>query len=187
MTKRSFAFAVWGLAASLFAAGQLARAAGLAINHTASAPLGLWRIEPLTGVPERGRMVSVCPPDDARFRLARERGYLRHGRCPGGYEPMLKPAAAIEGDLVELTPEGLSVNGRRIVGAAPRAADGAGRAMPPAPLGAHVVGPGEVWLASSFNPASFDSRYFGPLPLAQIEGAATPLWTSTARSLTHGE
>jgi conjugative transfer signal peptidase TraF len=176
---------IWGLTVLVFLAGQIARGAGFALNHTASAPLGLWRITPLHGPAQRGELVSVCPPDVPAFRLARERGYLSHGRCPGGYEPLLKPVTAIPGDLVELAPEGLSVNGRLTPNTAPRAADSSGRPMPSAPFGAQVVGPGEVWLASSFTPFSFDSRYFGPLAAAHIEGAAAPVWTPTTRSAAH--
>lgn len=40
-----------------------------------------------------------------------------------------------------------------------------------------VLGPGEVLLMSEYNPESFDSRYFGPLPAATLESVATPLLT----------
>jgi conjugative transfer signal peptidase TraF len=182
------AWTIWGLTAVIGLAGHIAASAGFMINHTASAPRGLWRIAPLNGPVERGRMVSVCPPDSSPFRLARKRGWLSYGRCPGGYEPLLKPVSAIPGDFVELTPEGLSVNGRLAPNTAPLAADSLGRPMPSAPFGAHVVRPGEAWLVSDFTPWSFDSRYFGPLPLARIEGAAAPVWISTAteRSQIHG-
>jgi type IV secretory pathway protease TraF len=31
---------------------------------------------------------------------------------------------------------------------------------------------GYVWLMSDYNPRSFDSRYFGPIPVKQIQGPA---------------
>jgi type IV secretory pathway protease TraF len=39
-----------------------------------------------------------------------------------------------------------------------------------------IVAKGEVWVISSYNPLSFDSRYFGPIPISKIEGLARPLF-----------
>jgi conjugative transfer signal peptidase TraF len=175
MTSRRFVFLMASAGGLWTAAVLAAYAAGLRINETPSLPVGLWQMQQ-PGAVERGRIVSFCPLDEAPFRLARERGYLSNGRCPGGFEPMLKPVAAIEGDAVEVMAEGVSVNGRLLPNTAPRETDSAGRAMPPARFGSFTVAPGEVWLASSFSALSFDSRYFGPVSIARIEGLAKPLW-----------
>ena len=164
----------------MYAAGLLAQGAGLVVNHTPSAPRGLWRVAPLTGPLKRGQMVRLCPPDEPPFRLARERGYLANGRCPGGYEPMLKIVRAIPGDLVEVGAEGVAVNGGLIANSAPLARDGAGRALDAMPEGLYPVADGEVWLISTYARASFDSRYFGPAASARIDGEASPLLTETS-------
>ena len=54
--------------------------------------------------------------------------------------------------------------------------DGEGRALPHGPLGTFTVPAGRVWLVSSYNPYSFDSRYFGPVALSAVRGVARPLW-----------
>jgi hypothetical protein len=36
---------------------------------------------------------------------------------------------------------------------------------------------GELFLLSATNPASFDSRYFGPVAVSAVIGSAQPLWT----------
>jgi type IV secretory pathway protease TraF len=36
---------------------------------------------------------------------------------------------------------------------------------------------GELFLLNSSHPASFDSRYFGPLDRSFVIGKAVPLWT----------
>jgi conjugative transfer signal peptidase TraF len=179
MNVRRVAIAVWGLAAVLSAAGQLARAAGVAINHTASAPRGLWRIEPLTGAVERGQWVSVCPPDEPWFGRARERGWLAPGRCPGGFEPLLKQVGAAPGDILSVGAWGVEVNGRPLPNSAPLVVERGGVRLDPFPAGSYAVEEGEVWLISTYSPASLDSRYFGPMARAQIVGAARPLWTET--------
>jgi type IV secretory pathway protease TraF len=47
--------------------------------------------------------------------------------------------------------------------------------MPAWPAGTYQVPPGEIWTVSSYSPESFDSRYFGPVPLANVRGRARPL------------
>ena len=44
-------------------------------------------------------------------------------------------------------------------------------------LGCHVLADSEIFLMNWDEPASLDSRYFGPLPLSGIVGRAAPLWT----------
>jgi conjugative transfer signal peptidase TraF len=175
--NRRFVAIVVGSYALLYAAALLARHEGIAINHTTSAPRGLWRVYPLSGPVERGQMVSFCPPDDAWFRRAREQGRLDYGRCLGGYEPMLKTVRAISGDVVTVTADGVAVNGQLLANSAALARDGAGREMDVTPHGTYAVANGEVWVFSAYTPRSFDSRYFGPVATAQIEGEAKPLWT----------
>jgi len=39
-----------------------------------------------------------------------------------------------------------------------------------------IVPDGMVWLLSDSAPDSYDSRYFGPLPLPTIQAVVRPLW-----------
>ena len=54
--------------------------------------------------------------------------------------------------------------------------DRSGRALPGTGANDVIVAKGEVWVISSYNPLSFDSRYFGPIPISKIEGLARPLF-----------
>lgn len=141
-------------------------AAGLRVNLSASAPIGLYRIVP--GAPKRGDLVLACPVPDSRSAEAKVRGYLPFGlRCPGYYAPLLKTIAATAGDNVLLDGEGMVVNGRRVPGTAPLDSDSAGRPLVLATGGA--VPPQAVWIASS-SPNSYDSRYFGAVPAKAVLG-----------------
>ena len=40
----------------------------------------------------------------------------------------------------------------------------------------HRLRPGELFLLSVTNPASFDSRYFGPVSASAVIGVARPVW-----------
>lgn len=167
-------------AATAFGAGLTLLAAtgaiaGIRINTTPSVPMGLWQVKP--GPPARGDIVLICPPDTAVMRGAHAAGYLSGGYCPGGLAPLLKPVAALPGDEVQPSPLGVVVNGRLLPRTAPMQADGSGRLLPVVPQIAVTVPAGEVWLLSSYNKASFDSRYFGPLRAERIIGVARPILT----------
>jgi conjugative transfer signal peptidase TraF len=161
----------------LFAALILcAHSAGLRVNESTSLPTGIWRVSPLERELRRGDIVSFCPPDTPAFREARVRGYLSAGHCEGGYEPLLKPVAAIAGDRVSGTDEGIHINGRLIASSKRLNHDGLGRILPSPEAPDVFVAKGEVWVISSYNSLSFDSRYFGPVPISRIEGLAGPLF-----------
>lgn len=163
------ALAVAG-AIGLAAAGY--GAAGFQLNTSASAPKGLWRVSAIERQQiERGSLVSMCPPEVQLVATMRERGFLRVGDCSGvDTTPLLKPVVAVAGDVVRISREGVSVNGRAL----PRSAVEQG--MPGYPAGAYKVRTGHVWLISSYNAGSFDSRYFGPVSLANLRGRAVPIF-----------
>ena len=144
----------------------------LRINESPSLPIGIWRVSPLDRELRRGDIVSFCPPDTPAFREAWRRGYLGGGLCEGGYEPLLKPVAAIAGDRLNRTEEGISINGRLIANSKSLTHDSSGRTLPSPGADNVIVAKGEVWVISSYNPLSFDSRYFGPVPISRIEGLA---------------
>jgi conjugative transfer signal peptidase TraF len=170
MKPSSMAYLCWSLAAAFCLAVRIADAAGIRINHTPSLPMGLWGIEPLHGQPQQGQIVSVCPPDTDILRKARDRGYVSWGRCPGGYEPMLKPVIAIPGDVVRITGRGVTVNGVPVANSVRVVLDSESRHLPALAEGAYQVGARQVWLLSSHHPRSFDSRYFGPVSIDAIIG-----------------
>ncbi len=147
---------------------------GLRLNVSRSAPRGLYRI--LAAAPARGAFVAVClPPDVARF--GRARGYLGPGDCPGGVQAAIKQLIAGPGDLVDVSPTSVGVNGRRLPNSATAAVDSAGRPLPHVPWGRHPVPPAQVWVFGTGDPRSWDSRYFGPLGEAQIRATVAPVLT----------
>lgn len=146
---------------------------GLRINVSTSLPLGLY----VVATDSRGQLAEFCPPGPFGT-LAAARGYRHAGSCPDGAAPLLKPVAARAGDSVELTSGGISVNGRLLPRTAPLTQDTHGRILSPWPLGRYIVAPGTVWVASTFNPRSFDSRYFGPIRVDSIRNRVRPLLTA---------
>ncbi len=174
MTRRHCALTVLWIGAAvvtgLLALGYLG---GLRINLTPSYPLGIWRIVPLDREVAVGDLVMICPPPTSAFTLARQRGYLRSGLCPGWQSPLIKTVAATQGQRVEIA-GAVSVDDVPLAGSELRAADAEGRAL--LPFAGGVVPPGHVFLHSDFA-GSYDSRYFGPVPAAGVLGLAHPVLT----------
>lgn len=170
--------ALAGCAASSLLAGALGAAwlVGLRVNDTTSMPRGLWQVTAVNRPLRRGEVVAICLPDTAAIREAAARGYIPAGNCPGGHEPLVKPIAAVAGDLVTVTRQCVAVDGQPVENTAQLAQDSAGRPLRPVPAGAYKVMPGQVWLLSGHNRRSFDSRYLGPVPAANVQGAAQPVW-----------
>lgn len=166
----------------LFAACSLLVACalvGLRLNLTASIPVGIY--DSVHGNPTRGSIVLVCLPSEVAA-LALERGYLsRGGTCPGGAVPVGKPILAMYGDTVIVTDTGLVVNSVVVPNTAALSRDRAGRLLPRLLPGKYPVGPGQLWLASTYSASSFDSRYFGPVDGKQVRRQIRELWTMRPR------
>ncbi len=140
--------------------------AGYRLNLTRSLPLGLYRIT--DGPVQRGRLASFCLQDTAFITLARERGYLAAGSCASGLRPLLKVIAGLAGDAIEMENGLIAVNGHPLGGTAIVSIDSNGRPLPPSRLVPGVIPPDKVLLLSQHHSGSFDSRYFGLVPLATL-------------------
>lgn len=175
MKDQWLAWTAWSAAMLVSILTAMGYADGWRINTTPSMPIGLWKQDSLSNPLHRHQIVSFCPINTNIFKTARARGYLTTGFCSGGYEPLLKPVAAIPGDRVKVTAEGLFINGRLIPNSRIQFQDGAGRWLPHVPIGVSQVAPDTVWLISNHTPASFDSRYFGPISVSQVQGVMHPV------------
>lgn len=173
--KRRVIVGITSAVAGAFAIVAGCHSAGFWINTTDSMPMGLWRQAPhLAARP--GDVVLLCLPATPATELAQTRGYIAPGPCPTGQEILLKPIAAGAGDVVTVSPSGVTVNGRGIANSAQLARDSRGRPLPDYPAGTYRVPAGKIWLVSPHNPRSFDSRYFGPVPASLVRSTVRPVW-----------
>jgi conjugative transfer signal peptidase TraF len=146
---------------------------GIRINTSPSLPLGLYRVTS----DRRDSLIEFCPVEPfAEFAI--ERGYRDQGICSDGAAPLLKPIAARVGDVVEFSKRGIAVNGRLLPNTAPLGVDTEGRPLIHWRFGRFKVQAGELWVASSYNRRSFDSRYFGPVPVNSVRERLYPLFTA---------
>lgn len=150
----------------------------LALSDSA-VPAGVYRFAPLEGAPVRGQLIGACLPA-ALSAIALDRGYIQsspYSECALGAPPVGKLALGLPGDLLDVEPGAVTINGRRFANSATATCDSLGRPLVHVRWGLHHVNAGEVWLFGFNDPRSWDARYYGPLPLAAIRWAAVPVLT----------
>ena len=169
MTRRRYviatAIAAAGFAVSFVTVAVVDPLPRIIWNASASAPIGLYRIQPDRD-PPTGALVAVTPPRGLERWLS-GRGYLPEG------VPLLKHVAAKGGQRVCRIGAAVSVDGQPV--AIARSRDGRGRPLP-VWRGCRTLAAGELLLLNPAVPDSLDGRYFGPLSAAAVIGTATPLY-----------
>jgi len=139
---------------------------GYRVNLTASLPVGLYRL--VNGPLQRGQIVAFCLDDTEFVQLARERGYLAAGSCPSGLRPLLKGISGLAGDNIRHHGDLIMVNDQVLAHTETLGKDSQGRSMPPSYLRTGVIPPGKALLFSQHHSGSFDSRYFGLVPIVSL-------------------
>ena len=171
-TSSRFRAPVLALAFTSLAAFGLCAWGGVRLNSTGSLPVGLYRVSAAADA----NLVEFCPPEPLS-RLSVVRRYRNPGNCPDGDSPLLKPIVAWPGDVVVLSKSGIQVNGVLLRNTAPRSQDSKARLLPHYPFGAYRVSSGAIWVASTYHPLSFDSRYFGPISTTIVRHRLKPFLT----------
>ncbi len=178
--ERPIQYAVWGiLAIGILSIGSVCVLAisGIRVNWTPSVAIGMYRIK-TDRVQETLRpetIVIACLPIRLAI-IANTAGYLTRGMCPSDVMPIGKYILALPGDTVRVTSDGFMRNGQRIPGTQLHQHDRHGHPLHPIAIGTYPVPPGLVWLYTPHT-HSWDSRYWGPIPITAIQATLTPVWT----------
>lgn len=148
----------------------------LTYNPSDSVAVGWYRVDPfdyragsLPSPLSVDSIVLVPLPAEAAA-LAAQRGYLPTR------VPLLKRVGAIAPQEVCIAGGIVRIDG--VPSAAVLRADRLGRPLPSWQQ-CRRLAPGELFLLSVTNPASFDSRYFGPVAASTVIGVAHPIWLET--------
>ncbi|MDL5364220.1 S26 family signal peptidase [Xanthomonas sp. NCPPB 2654] len=145
----------------------------LTYNPSDSVAVGWYRIEPFdprtASLPRPLSVDSIVlvPLPAEAAALAAQRGYLPTRVL------LLKRVGAVAPQHVCIVAGQVRIDG--VPSAAVLAADRLGRPLPSWPQ-CRRLAPGELFLLSVTNPASFDSRYFGPVSASTVIGVAHPVW-----------
>lgn len=171
MPIRAFKLTLLGVVIAL--AALALQHASLRINVTGSMPIGVYLISPLSAdAVERGMLVAACPPITAQ-KVGRERGYFAAGPCAGDAEQLLKVVAAVAGDEIRVGSRGIEVNGCPLSNSQVLPFDRRGHALTSWAPGNYRLGKGEIWLYAP-DQRSWDSRYWGPVSVANVSSQALP-------------
>lgn len=145
----------------------------LIYNPSDSVAVSWYRLDPLQyrfgSLPlslEVGSVVlTTLRPETAA--LAAQRGYLPD------YIPLLKRVGAVAPQHVCIVAGQVHIDGVPVATTLP--ADRMGRPLP-SWRQCRQLRADELFLLSTANPASFDSRYFGPINVSAVIGIAHPVW-----------
>ena len=170
----------WIMVLLLSLAG-LAYQQGYRLNTSQSYPPGLYLLNSLASHYQVGDLVLFCPPSGKVVNIAIVRGYINAGRCDSGTVPIIKKIAALEYDSVTLGTL-ISVNGTELPNTTLLPHDSKHRVLPAYTYKGKrvfVMPHDTAFLYSDHTPKkSFDSRYFGIVPLKNIQGIIKPIWTT---------
>lgn len=157
-----------GLAALAWASFAMP-SAHIVYNPSNSVPVGWYRIESVNSPADSlhvGSIVLAQLPAEAAA-LAAQRGYLPP------HIPLLKRVGAVAPQHVCIVGGVVRIDGVPV--AAVLRADRMGRPLPFWQQ-CRALAEGELFLLSATHPASFDSRYFGPVSASAVIGVARPVW-----------
>lgn len=166
MTRRML-FACMGLGITALCMPAMVQiSARLVYNPSDSVARGWYLVGPPDALHVGSTVLVRLPAGVAAF--AAQRGYL-----PAGI-PLLKRIGAAAPQSVCVREGVVRIDGAAVATAL--AQDGAHRPMPTwAQCG--PLAEGELFLLGNAHPASFDSRYFGPVDASAVIGSAHLLWT----------
>lgn len=152
------------------------------INATDCLPVGIYQEQPKPVKLQIGDIVEFCPDlSNPVIKFGAGRHWLEKSygdnACAGGYAPMLKKVAALPGDFVLVTKDGVVINKVLIPHTTMLQKTGSGAVMPNMGYGAYTVPAGQFFAMADNDPAAFDSRYFGTVSTATITYTAEPVIT----------
>lgn len=122
---------------------------GYRYNYTESMPVGVYK--KVDETIKLGSVVQFCPPVKMKYE------FMPAGFCAHHEAQYIKQVIAVPGDVVEVSKEGVYVNGSYI-----KKSTLSKREDLPKAYGVHQLKAGEYWTFGSGKPeSSFDSRYYG--------------------------
>jgi conjugative transfer signal peptidase TraF len=170
------AFGLAALAWASFLPDHMRPLPRLIYNPSDSVAVGWYRVELINhhadSLPHPLSVGSIvlAPLPTAAAALAAQRGYLPMRI------PLLKRVGAVAPQEVCIVGSSVRIDGVPVATVLP--ADRMGRPLPSWQQ-CRQLRPGELFLLSTTNPASFDSRYFGPIAASTVVGVAHPVWLET--------
>ena len=136
---------------------------GYRVNFTDSMPFGIYQIVP--GKPVKGDLVTFSlGEENPYFQISLDRHYLGLSKN----SPLLKVLAGTDGDSIQVSDVGVSVNETLLPRSRQREVDRYGRTLPVL-LHSAIIPPAKGLVMSTYAENSFDGRYFGLVDMDNLE------------------
>jgi len=146
----------------------------LIFNTTSSFPIGVYKISKKENY-KRGDLVSFCAMPSEMIDKMIKQGYTqKNSSCPNQTPQLLKKIFGLEGDRIDIK-ENVFVNNHLIKNSRVFKKDSRGNYL--SIETSQTIKKDKFWAMSDYNEKSYDSRYFGQVPLKNIIGVATPIIT----------
>ncbi|MBU1386942.1 MAG: conjugative transfer signal peptidase TraF [Proteobacteria bacterium] len=147
---------------------------GFRINLTSSLPLGIWKIDKSFARIEKGDYVWFTPTKKiADFAL--KRGYLeKNTNCENNAIPLLKIVYGLPGDKYSFHQNAIRINNVPVKNLKRRETDSKDRPMPKISNG--IIRENQLFVLTMHS-HSYDSRYYGTIPIENVIGTAKPILT----------
>ena len=142
------------------------------INTTSSIPIGIYTLDRNKGILGNNKTILFCISNEY-VEIAKTRGYLPVGKCKNGLSPIGKTIVASENDFVEITNDGIYVNGKLLPKTKPVPYDKNRRKLTYSKI-KRILNKDE-FLVASLKKDSFDSRYYGIVGRKEILGVLKEL------------
>ena len=143
---------------------------GYKFNPSASAPVGIWKLNK-NKVPEKGDYVFICPPVHELLEDLVDKNLLLPGSCESKTAPFIKTMVGVFGETMDIHADhGVFIDGVLIENTKPY--DWPGLEM----ASARIIRQGEFVALQTAHEASIDSRYFGVLRTSDIISVIEPVW-----------
>ncbi len=153
---------------------------GYRINLTESYPLGLYQIVNDKNI-SNGDMVLFCPPSNKYFKKAYMRGYIEDGLCHSGYWELQKKVVGLAGDHIKIDDyvyiNNIKIQNTKIFKLDPQGNDMFFMSDENKNM---IVPKGFMFVISDYNELSFDSKYFGVVPISTLIGKIKPIFILSA-------
>ncbi len=144
------------------------------MNTGSSIPPGLyWKVDKPLSI---GKTVVLCPPNQPIFQEARKLELIKGGSCPDNFDSLMLKVAGKRKDIISINESGVYVNDVLLPESKPLLNNKEGQALPSTSINRYELKENEILLMSDSTENPFDSRYFGPIEVDQIDSVISQIF-----------
>ena len=146
---------------------------GYILNNTSSFPIGIYQVKKQKKY-QRGDLVSFCAPLNETVKKLVSYGFApANTNCDNSTPVLLKKIVALEGDKIEIQNNAVYINHilqpKSKIYLVGRMGNTLEKQL------SQNIKANMFWAMSDYNIHSYDSRYYGQVPLTNIIGKAHPI------------